>query len=142
VLTTSLKACKARSAPLGRTSSTLASTCEPRTADVTLGIRAPLTATPSTQATTSTDTAARTAPPSASTARTGFQEILFRSLEPSRAPIVRPIDASSTTSTSAAKETSTLGEKLSSTRGTPHTPTAAPPSSPRVAQAPSTNPST
>src|SRR3954452_23829907 len=122
VFTTSLNACSALSALPGNASSTFASTSEPRTADVTLGIRAPLTATPSTQATISTETAASAAPPSASTALTGFQEILFRNREPRIAPIVRPIEASSTTSTRAANDTSTLGENLSSTRGTPYTP--------------------
>src|SRR3954451_1754464 len=141
VLTTSLNDCSARSALLRRNSSPFASTCDPRTADVTLGIRAPLTATPSTQDTISTDTAASAAPPSASRNRTGFQDSVFRIREPTTAPSVRPIEASSTTRTSAAKDTDTLGEKLSSTLGTPQMPTAAPARSPTVAHAPSTNPS-
>src|SRR5262245_56602070 len=119
VLTTSLNACSARSAPAGMIWSTLASTFEPRTADVTDGIRAPLTATPSTHATTSTETAARTPPPSASIARTGRQLIWLRSFVPRNAPRVRPPAARTMTSTSATNDTVTLGLKLPSSTGTP-----------------------
>ena len=71
--TTSLKALSTEPAEVGSASSTLASTVDSRTIEVTGPILVPETATPRAQATSSTAPTLSAAPPSASSARTGCQ---------------------------------------------------------------------
>ena len=104
---------------------------ESRTCGLMPGIRDPLIATPSIQATTSTATTLRAAPPTASTARIGCQVILARMRVPANWKTAWPSEAITSTTNSAPSETHIDGAASPSRIGASQMPTSPPRSSPR-----------
>ena len=138
--TTVLKAWSAWPALVGSASLTLASTAELRTWGVIGPIRDPETATPRAQATSSTASADRKAPPTASTARAGCQVILSRTLAPAYWSIAWPMVADRMTMKSAPRDTHSEGAASPRACGASQMPNSPPSSSPIVANAPVTKP--
>jgi hypothetical protein len=141
--TTSLNASSACSAWPGITSSTCPSTSEERTWLLIPGRLDPLTATPSAHATTSTAAVLSTAPPTASSARTGCQVIRARIRVPANWSTAWPNDAQISTTNSAPSETHNDGaeaDRSPSSCGASQIPSRPPSSSPAVANAPEMKP--
>ena len=138
--TTLLKAPSTSDASSGSTSSTSASTVDSRTIGVIPPIREPEMATPRAQATSSTATALRAAPPMASTARMGCHLIRARIRAPTYCSTACPRDAHRMTMKSAPSETHRDGSASPSAIGASQTPKSPPHSSPAVAKAPVTKP--
>ncbi len=134
--TTVLKVCSSPPADCGSAESTLASTVEARTIGVTPAIREPETATPSAHATSSTATALRAAPPTASSARTGCQVMRDRSRAPTYCKVAWPSEAARITMNSAPRVTSSEGLASPRAIGASQMPKRPPASRPAVAKAP------
>ena len=120
----------------GRVWSTRARIAESRTSGVIAPMRVPETATPSAHATSSTATALRADPPTASSARTGCQVMRSRSRAPNHWKTAWPRDADRMTMKSAPSETHSEGAASPSASGATQMPSTPPRSRPAVAAAP------
>ena len=134
--TTWLNESSSESAWSGTTWSTRARTSDSRTWSETHGSVAPLTATPSAHATTSTATALSSDPPTASTARTGCHGIRSRIRAPPNCSRAWPNEAPMSTRNSAPSDTQTEGSAAPKIFGASQIPSSPPRSSPVVAKAP------